>query len=49
MGSIARMIRTEEAPETPLQQRLAKVGKLLGIAALGICLLIFLLVPEAAT
>ena len=43
MGSIARMIRTEEAPETPLQQRLAKVGKLLGIAALGICLLIFLL------
>lgn len=43
MGKIAHMIHTEESPETPLQQRLAKTGKILGICALGICLIIFVL------
>ena len=43
MGKIAHMIHTEESPQTPLQQRLAKTGKILGLCALGICLLIFVL------
>ena len=43
MGRIAHMIHTEDSPETPLQQRLAKTGKVLGLCALGICFLIFLL------
>lgn len=43
MGKIAHMIHTEESPDTPLQQRLAKIGKILGLCALGICLIIFLL------
>ncbi|MDD5953092.1 MAG: calcium-translocating P-type ATPase, PMCA-type [Oscillospiraceae bacterium] len=43
MGHIAHMIHTEESPETPLQRRLAKTGKVLGLCALGICFLIFIL------
>lgn len=43
MGGIAHMIHTEASPDTPLQQRLAKTGKILGLCALGICLLIFVL------
>ena len=43
MGSIAHMIHGSESPDTPLQQRLAKTGKILGLCALGICLLIFIL------
>ncbi len=43
MGKIAHMIHTEESPETPLQRRLAKTGKLLGLCALGICFIIFVL------
>lgn len=43
MGKIAHMIHSEESPETPLQQRLAKTGKILGLCALGICFLIFIL------
>lgn len=42
MGRIAQMIQAEEGMETPLQKRLESLGKLLGIAALGICALIFL-------
>ena len=36
MGRIAGMIAHEEAPETPLQKKLARTGKVLGLAALGI-------------
>ncbi|MFY9176771.1 MAG: calcium-transporting P-type ATPase, PMR1-type [Caldicoprobacterales bacterium] len=42
MGRIAQMIQSEEAVETPLQKRLESLGKILGIAALGICAVIFL-------
>ena len=43
VGRIARMINNEESPKTPLQKSLAKTGKILGIAALGICVVIFVL------
>lgn len=43
VGKIAEMINEEESPKTPLQQSLAKTGKLLGIAALAICAAIFVL------
>ena len=43
VGRIAGMIIKGEAPETPLQKRLADVGKKLGIVALLICVLIFLI------
>ena len=43
VGKIAKMIITNEAPETPIQKKLGEVGKSLGIACLGICLLIFII------
>ena len=43
VGGIAAMIAQEETPPTPLQKSLAKTGKWLGIAALGICAVIFVL------
>lgn len=43
VGSIAKLILTDDSPMTPLQKRLAKTGKILGISALFICILIFIL------
>ena len=43
MGKIATMIMTDEAPETPLQIKLGEVGKKLGLAALMICFIIFVI------
>jgi len=43
VGHIARLIMEDETPMTPLQKRLAKIGKSLGIAALSICILIFII------
>ena len=43
VGRIAELINTEEAPKTPLQKSLAKTGRLLGISALCICAVIFIL------
>ena len=43
LGQIANMIIEDEAPETPLQKKLGEVGKILGIACLIICVIIFLL------
>lgn len=43
VGKIAKMIITNEAPETPIQKKLGEVVKTLGIACLGICLLIFII------
>jgi Ca2+-transporting ATPase len=43
MGRIAQMIQKEEGVKTPLQKRLEILGKTLGIAALAICGVIFLL------
>ncbi|MDF2543581.1 MAG: hypothetical protein K0S47_3299 [Herbinix sp.] len=43
VGHIAKLIMEDETPQTPLQKRLAKTGKVLGIAALSICIVIFIL------
>ena len=43
VGRIAGMLSREKAPQTPLQQRLEKVGRQLGIGAMAISGLIFLL------
>ena len=43
VGKIAHLLATEESPQTPLQLRLAKVGKALGIGAVGICAVVFIL------
>lgn len=43
VGKIAGMISQQETPQTPLQLRLAKTGRILGIGALLICGVIFLM------
>ncbi|MEG2440167.1 MAG: calcium-translocating P-type ATPase, PMCA-type [Acetivibrio sp.] len=43
VGTIAHLISTEKTPQTPLQKKLASLGKTLGILALFICGLIFVL------
>ena len=43
VGKIAGMINETEKQETPLQRRLNNLGKTLGIAALAICALIFVI------
>ncbi len=43
VGKIANMIIEDEAPETPIQRKLAEVGKILGIVCLVICAIVFLI------
>ena len=43
VGNIAKMIITDEAPQTPIQKKLEEVGKILGIVCLVICLAIFVI------
>ena len=43
VGKIANLINTEESPQTPLQIKLSKTGKYLGIGAIVICIVIFIL------
>lgn len=43
VGHIAHMINNEETPQTPLQVRLAKTGRILGYGALVICGIIFIM------
>lgn len=43
VGKIAHMITSQEAPQTPLQRRLAQTGRWLGIGALAICFIIFIM------
>lgn len=43
IGHIAGMLSREQAPETPLTRRLNRTGKVLGILALLICAIIFVL------
>ena len=43
VGKIAGMINETEKQETPLQQRLNSLGKTLGIVALAICAVIFII------
>jgi len=43
VGKIAGMILNEETPETPIQKKLAEVGKMLGIGCLLICVVVFII------
>lgn len=43
VGHIAKMIMEDNTPDTPLQKKLARTGQVLGIAALIICALVFLI------
>ncbi len=42
MGKIAALLSGEDEGQTPLQKKLAKLGKYLGFLALGICVVIFI-------
>lgn len=42
IGKIATMLEEAEGEQTPLQKKLAELGKILGFAAIGICVLMFL-------
>ncbi|MBQ3116407.1 MAG: calcium-translocating P-type ATPase, PMCA-type [Clostridia bacterium] len=41
MGKIANLLEGEKSSQTPLQKKLAKLGKYLGFVALGACAIIF--------
>ena len=43
VGKIAEILNDTEKSDTPLQQRLNKLGKTLGIASLAICVVIFVI------
>lgn len=43
MGKIANLLAGETETQTPLQKRLAKLGKYLGFVALGACAIIFVI------
>ena len=43
MGKIANLLANEESSQTPLQKKLAKLGKYLGFLALGACAIIFII------
>ncbi|MDD3165108.1 MAG: cation-translocating P-type ATPase [Oscillospiraceae bacterium] len=43
MGQIAGMLNTQKQPQTPLQKKLAKLGRILGVAAVAICAVIFVI------
>ena len=43
IGQIAELLNVEDAPETPLQKKLAEVGKILGIVCLIVCMIIFVI------
>jgi len=43
VGSIAGLLESQETPMTPLQIRLEKVGKILGLVCLAICVIIFIM------
>ena len=43
VGRIAEMLSTQDSGKTPLQKKLAQLGKLLGLAAVGACAAIFVI------
>lgn len=43
VGQIAKLILIDESPETPLQIKLGEIGKKLGLVALFICFIIFII------
>jgi P-type Ca2+ transporter type 2C len=42
IGKIAKMLEEDGSEQTPLQKKLAELGKILGFAALGICAVMFI-------
>lgn len=43
MGKIANLLEGEEEGQTPLQKKLAQLGKYLGFLAIGVCAIIFVI------
>ena len=43
MGKIANLLDSEEEGQTPLQEKLAQLGKYLGFVALGACAIVFVI------
>lgn len=43
VGNIAKMILSDETPDTPLQKKLAQTGKILAISAILICIALFII------
>jgi len=43
MGVIAKLLDNEQDEQTPLQHKLSRLGKVLGIVALGVCAVIFVI------
>lgn len=43
VGHIAKLIMQDDSPQTPLQKKLASTSKILGIAALFVCVIIFIM------
>ena len=43
IGKIAHMISNDETPQTPIQKKLAEVGRTLGIGCLIICAIVFVI------
>lgn len=43
MGKIANMLDNEDQGQTPLQEKLSKLGKYLGIAAIFACIVVFII------
>ena len=41
VGKVAAMLAEEEAPKTPLQERMEKTGRVLALAVLAVCAVIF--------
>ena len=41
LGEIAGLLKAHQAPRTPLQKRLAVLGRRLAAAALGVCVIVF--------
>ena len=44
LGKIAEIVQTEKVEETPLQKRLARLGKVIGAAILGISAVVFVVI-----
>lgn len=42
IGKIAKLVSETQLPETPLQRKMERLGKLIGIVVIGICVTVFL-------
>lgn len=49
VGQIAKLLDAEAVDLTPLQKQIAKLSKIIGIVAISICLLTFILYMVAMT